>query len=178
MKLLIPEYKIERRVRALAHRISEDHKTSGNPHPPVMVCVLNGAFMFFTDLIKDMGIDVEIDFIRAKSYASNGLTHASGVEITKDIEVDVTGKRLYIVDDMIDTGATMVEVISRLEDRAPADIQIVTLVDRKDSRDDLPNKHTAFPNMGDDWFVGYGFDDNGLKRNYRNIYSANVVDSK
>jgi hypoxanthine phosphoribosyltransferase len=178
MKLLIPEYKIERRVRALAHRISEEHKASGNAYPPVMICVLNGAFMFFTDLIKDMGIDVEVDFIRAKSYKGNGITHPDGVEITKNIELDLLGKRVYIVDDMIDTGATMLEVIFRIEEKKPADIQIVTLVDRKDSRDDLPNNHTAFPNMGDDWFVGYGFDDNGLKRNYRNIYSASVDDPK
>ena len=54
MEIVIPEYKIERRVRALAHRISEEHKSSGNSLPPVMVCVLNGAFMFFTDLVKDV----------------------------------------------------------------------------------------------------------------------------
>jgi len=177
MKLLIPEYKIERRVRALAHRISEEHKASGNAYPPVMICVLNGAFMFFTDLIKDMGIDVEIDFIRAKAYKGNGITHAEGVEITKELEIDLKGKRVYVVDDMIDTGATMLEVLFNVEAKQPADVQIVTLVDRKDSKDGL-EKHTAFPDMGDEWFVGYGFDDNGLKRNYRNIYSASVDDSK
>ncbi len=177
MKLLIPEYKIERRVRALAHRISEEHKASGNAYPPVMICVLNGAFMFFTDLIKDMGIDVEVDFIRAKAYKGNGITRAGGVEITKDLEIDLKGKRVYVVDDMIDTGATMLEVLFNVDAKKPADVQIVTLVDRKNSKDGL-DKHTAFPDMGDDWFVGYGFDDNGLKRNYRNIYSASVDNSK
>ena len=58
MEIVIPEYKIERRVRSMAHKISEEHKSSGNNLPPVMICVLNGAFMFFSDLVKDMGIDV------------------------------------------------------------------------------------------------------------------------
>ena len=57
-----------RRVRAMAHTISEEHRNSGSSYPPVMICVLNGAFMFFTDLVKDMGIDIEVDFIRPKSY--------------------------------------------------------------------------------------------------------------
>jgi hypoxanthine-guanine phosphoribosyltransferase len=78
---------------------------------------------------------------------------------------------------MIDTGATMLEVLFRVESKTPADVQIVTLVDRK-SRETLDVNHTAFPDMGEEFFVGYGFDDNGLKRNYRNIYSASVDDSE
>ena len=65
MEILIPEYKIERRVRAMAHKLSEEHKASGDILPPVMICVLNGGFAFFSDLVKDMGIDVQIDFVRA-----------------------------------------------------------------------------------------------------------------
>ena len=83
MKILIPEYKIERRVRAMAHTISEEHRNSGSSYPPVMICVLNGAFMFFTDLVKDMGIDIEVDFIRPKSYI--GKDNSGGVTFTKDI---------------------------------------------------------------------------------------------
>ena len=89
MDILLPEYKIERRVRAMAHKLSDEHKNSGNPLPPVMICVLNGAFMFFTDLVKDMGIDVEIDFIRPKSY--DGRDNSGGVKFTKDIELELKG---------------------------------------------------------------------------------------
>ena len=63
MEILIPEYKIERRVRAMAHKISEEHKASGNSLPPVMICVLNGGYAFFADLMKDMGIDVQMDLL-------------------------------------------------------------------------------------------------------------------
>nr|MBC8306730.1 hypoxanthine phosphoribosyltransferase [Pelagibacterales bacterium] len=137
-----------------------------NELPPVMVCVLNGAFMFFTDLAKDMGIDVEIDFVRAKSY--EGQDNSGGVKITKNLEIDLKGKRVYIVDDIVDTGATIMEVICMVNDRMPSSVQIITLVNRKENK--FPVDHTCFPDMGAEFYVGYGFDDNGLKRNYRNIY--------
>ena len=99
MEILIPEFKIERRVRAMAHKISEEHKASGCPYPPVMICVLNGGFAFFSDLVKDMGIDIQIDFVRAKSY--NGKDNSGGVKITKDLEIHCKAKRVYIVDDIV-----------------------------------------------------------------------------
>jgi hypoxanthine phosphoribosyltransferase len=165
MEVLIEEYKIDRRVRALAHKITEEHKNSGNDLPPVMICVLNGAFPFFSDLMKDMGVDCEVDFIRAKSY--NGKDNSGGVEITKDLEIELRGKRVYIVEDMVDTGQTMFEILCRVNDKMPNEIKIVTLVHRKGNT--FPVDHYCFE-VGDEWLVGYGFDDNGLKRNYRNIY--------
>jgi hypoxanthine phosphoribosyltransferase len=166
MNILIPEYKIERRVRAMAHTLSEEHRNSGSQYPPVMICVLNGAFMFFTDLVKDMGIDIEVDFIRPKSYI--GKDNSGGVTFTKDIELSLKGKRVYIIEDIVDTGQTMMEILKRVDDEMPADVKVVTLVQRKDSK--TPVDHYCFE-IGDDWLsCGYGFDDNGLKRNYRNIY--------
>ena len=167
MQIVIPEYKIERRVRAMAHKISEEHTASGNTLPPVMICVLNGAFMFFSDLVKDMGIDVEIDFIRPKSY--HGRDNSAGVTFTKDIELDLKGKRVYIVEDIVDTGQTMIEILQRISDKMPAEVKVVTLVHRKGN--EFPVDHFCFE-IGDEWVIGYGFDDNGLRRNYRNIYDV------
>jgi hypoxanthine phosphoribosyltransferase len=167
MEIVIPEYKIERRVRAMAHKISEEHIASGNTLPPVMICVLNGAFMFFSDLVKDMGIDVEIDFIRPKSY--HGRDNSAGVTFTKDIELDLKGKRVYIVEDIVDTGQTMIEILQRISDKMPAEVKVVTLVHRKGN--EFPVDHFCFE-IGEEWVIGYGFDDNGLRRNYRNIYDA------
>jgi hypoxanthine phosphoribosyltransferase len=167
MEIVIPEYKIERRVRAMAHKISEEHTASGNTLPPVMICVLNGAFMFFSDLVKDMGIDVEIDFIRPKSY--HGRDNSAGVTFTKDIELDLKGKRVYIVEDIVDTGQTMIEILQRISDKMPAEVKVVTLVHRKGN--EFPVDHFCFE-IGDEWVIGYGFDDNGLRRNYRNIYDV------
>ena len=160
MEVLIEEYKIDRSVKALAHIITEDHRSSGNTLPLVMICVLKGSFMFFTDLVKDIGVDCEIDFIRAKSYEDK-------VSITLDSEIDLKGKRVYIVDNIINTGQTMIEVLCRLNDSMPTEVKIVTLVHRKDN--EFPVDHFCFE-IGDERVVGYGFDDIGLKRNYRNIY--------
>lgn len=168
MEILIPEYKIERRVRAMAHKLSEEHKNSGNSLPPVMICVLNGAFMFFTDLVRDMGIDVQTDFIRPKSY--EGRDNSAGVTFTKDIEIELKGKRVYIIEDIVDTGQTMTEILMRISDKRPESVKVVTLVERKGTA--FPADHTCFE-IGDEWVVGYGFDDNSLKRNYRNIYKIN-----
>ena len=168
MEILIPEFKIERRVRALAHKISEELRSSGDPLPPVMICVLNGGFMFFTDLVKDMGIDVSIDFIRAKSY--EGQDNSRGVEFTKDLEIHCKGRQVYIVEDIIDTGATMIEILQRVNDMMPTKVTIVTLVQR--NKPSIPVEHFCFE-IGDEWIVGYGLDDNSLKRNYRNIYKIN-----
>lgn len=168
MEILIPEYKIERRVRSMAHRISEEHKATGDLLPPVMICVLNGAFMFFTDLVKDMGIDVSIDFIRAKSY--EGQDNSGGVEFTKELEIHCKGRRVYIVDDIVDTGNTMMEILFKVDEMLPADVKIVTLLKRKG--DSPPVDHFCFE-IDKEWVVGYGLDDNGLKRNYRNIYKIN-----
>jgi len=175
MEIVIAEFKIERRVRAMAHKLSEDHKASGNPSPPVLICVLNGAFMFFSDLVKDMGIEIEVDFIRARSYT--GTDNSAGVSFTKELEIDLTGKRVYIVDDMVDTGKTMNAVKERVlkggapnAKGKPADVKVVTLVDRKSGT--YPVDFTCFPEMGEEWYVGYGFDLDGLCRNYRNIYDS------
>lgn len=167
MEILIPEYKIERRVRAMAHQLTKDHKNSGNTLPPVMICVLNGSFMFFSDLIKDMGIDVEIDFIRPKSY--HGRDNSSGIVFSKELEIDLKGKRVYIIEDIVDTGQTMIEILQRVDARMPAEVKVITLVHRKNSP--MPVDRFCFE-IGEEWVVGYGFDDNGLKRNYRNIYKV------
>jgi hypoxanthine phosphoribosyltransferase len=165
MPVLIEEYKIDRRIRSIAHAITKEHKQSGNKLPPVLICVLNGAFMFFTDLVKDMGVDCEIDFIRPKSY--HGRDNSAGVVFTKDIEIDLKGKRVYIIEDIVDTGATMIEILHKVNDYMPADVKIVTLVQRKNTK--FPVDYFCFE-IGDEFIHGYGLDDNGLKRNYRNIY--------
>ena len=121
--------------------------------------------MFYTELVKCMDIDMQIDFIRAKSY--EGRDNSGGVKITKELEIDLKGKRVYIVDDMVDTGATMMEVINCVNEMMPADVKVVTLVHRKDNK--FPVDFYCFE-IGDEWVVGHGFDDNSLKRNYRNIY--------
>ena len=168
MEIVIHKNDIEQKVKEMAKRICKEHQASGNDLPPVMICVLNGGYAFFADLMKDMGIDVQMDFIRAKSY--EGQDNSGGVKITKDLEIHCKGKRVYIIDDIVDTGKTMFEILCLVNDMMPEDVKVVTLLKRK--KDSPPVDHFCFE-IGDEWVVGYGLDDNSLKRNYRNIYKIN-----
>jgi hypoxanthine phosphoribosyltransferase len=162
-KILLPEYKIQRKAWEIAQKISEKHR---GQLPPVMVCVLNGGFMFFTELVKSMDIDVEIDFIRAKSYDMNN--EQGSFKIIKDIELDIKGKSVYIVDDILETGTTMKELYLHITQKLPTEIYTVTLLKRKSC--DHPLDYFGFEIEDKNWVYGAGLDDSGLRRNYRNIY--------
>jgi hypoxanthine phosphoribosyltransferase len=165
MEKIITKEQIADRVRELAQQISIDHMQSSNSLPPVMICVLNGALHFFSDLTRMMSIHCEIDCIRLKSY--EGQDNSGGVTITKDLELDLQGKRVYIVDDILDTGATMIEALHMVNSRRAADVKVVTLLKRKSSP--LITDFYAFE-IEDQWVVGYGLDDNGIKRELLDIY--------
>jgi len=165
MEKIITKEQIADRVQELAQQISIDHMQSSNSLPPVMICVLNGALHFFSDLTRMMSIHCEIDCIRLKSY--EGQDNSGGVTITKDIELDLQGKRVYIVDDILDTGATMMEALHMVNSRRAVDVKVVTLLKRKSSP--MITDFYAFE-IEDQWVVGYGLDDNGIKRELLDIY--------
>jgi len=163
-KILIPEYKIQRKTWEIAHKISEKHR---GQTPPVMICVLNGGFMFFTELVKSMDIDVEIDFVRVKSYDASTNTFDK-TSIVKDVELDLHGKTVYIVDDILETGSTMKELLIHINQKSPAEINTVTLLKRKQCNH--PLDYFGFELEDKSWVYGYGLDNKGIMRNYRNIY--------
>ncbi len=165
MEKIITKEQIADRVQELAQQISIDHMQSSNSLPPVMICVLNGALHFFSDLTRMMSIHCEIDCIRLKSY--EGQDNSGGITITKDIELDLQGKRVYIVDDILDTGATMMEALHMVNSRRAVDVKVVTLLKRKSSP--MITDFYAFE-IEDQWVVGYGLDDNGIKRELLDIY--------
>ena len=168
MELLISAYELKTRIKKLAREIEKEYKDSGDIMPPVMICVLNGGFMFFTDLIRNMDIDMQVDFIRAKSY--EGQDNSGGVKFTKELEIHCKGKRVYIIDDIVDTGNTMFEILLKVNDMRPKDVKVVTLLKRKENSP--PVDHFGFE-IDKEWVVGYGLDDNSLKRNLTSIYKIN-----
>ena len=165
MKKLITDLKIQSRIKELAQAIDDDHTKSTNTLPPVFICVLNGAYMFFSDLTKSVKVPHEVDFIRAKSYT--GQDNSDGVKILKDIELSLKGKRVYIIEDMIDSGNTMLEILIRVHDKQPFEVKVVTLLHRRTST--FPVDFHAF-DIDDEWVFGYGLDDNGIRRNYTDIW--------
>jgi|TARA_R110000824_G_scaffold385854_1_gene580172 hypoxanthine phosphoribosyltransferase len=165
MDVLISEKQLKERVATMALQLEEHVTKYDNDQPPVFICVLNGAYKFFTDLVSGYNGLCEIDFVKAKSY--NGKDNSGGVEIKSDAEVDLFGKNLYIIDDIVDTGNTMKELIIHFNQKSPNRINVISLLKRKDN--DHPIDLYGFE-INDEWVVGYGLDDNGLNRNLNNIY--------
>jgi hypoxanthine phosphoribosyltransferase len=159
-QILFTELELQNKVGEIAYNILKKE----HDFPPVFICVLNGAFMFFTDLVKRVD-ECEIDFIRAKSY--NGITQ-SIVKISKSVEIDISRKDVYLIDDIYDTGETMKALIQHLNISGPKSITPVTLFKRWSSHN--PDLIYGFELHDESWLVGYGLDDEkGLQRNLKYI---------
>jgi hypoxanthine phosphoribosyltransferase len=162
--ILFTSKQIQDKVTEIAHAIAFKHTIDDDV---VVICVLNGGFMFFSDLVKNMSTDIEVDFIRAKSY--NGQDQGV-VHILKDIETDIEGKDVYVVDDFYDTGNTLDRILEHLSTSNPKSIQMVTLLTRDISpMPDYP--HISGFMIQDQWVVGYGMDNNSKERNLDYIYA-------
>ena len=165
--ILFTELEIQNKVGEIAHTIKKRH----HEEPPVFICVLNGAFMFFTDLVKHMD-DCHIDFIRAKSYTD---TTQGEIYITKQIEMDIVGKDVYIVDDIYDSGNTMNRLVKHLQYNNPKSITPVTLFKKEFSHND--DLIWGFELSKEHWLVGYGLDSSdGTKRNLKHILGVQAED--
>jgi hypoxanthine phosphoribosyltransferase len=166
MEIIIRQEDIAKRVKELAETVSTDHvfETNNTQHP-VLVCILNGSFHFFSDLTRMMSIDCEVDFIRLKSYA--GQDNSQGVNIIKGFELDLTGKCVYLVDDILDSGETMKTAIAMANAAGAENVKVITLLKRS-SGTMSPDFHGF--EIGDEWVLGYGLDDYGLKGHEQHIY--------
>jgi hypoxanthine phosphoribosyltransferase len=160
MITLFTEREIKNKVGEIAYNI----KKRQHEQPPVFICVLNGAFMFFTDLVRQVG-NCEIDFISAKSY--NGTTQGE-IRILKTITIDIEGKDVYLIDDIYDSGNTMNRLIKHLQYNNPKSITPITLFKKHYSNnEDLIH---GFELVDEHWLVGYGLDAaDGTKRNLPHI---------
>ena len=115
MKQIISPEQLQIKIKILAKQLSDDHKDDKTP--VVAVCILNGGFMFFTDFVRAMPIDLECGFMRVKSYVSK--RKQGDIQITKDLEAPIKGKHVYIIDDIYDTGNTMKAVVEYLRVKKP-----------------------------------------------------------
>jgi len=166
MNIIKQFYEIDKQVKDLADKISIDFKDLSSDETPIFICVLQGGGMFFHNLIKDLKIDCITEYVRVKSY--NG-QNAGKVNIISDVQIDLQGKYVYIIDDMIDTGSTMGKLLAHFSEKGVSGIKTVTLVERKEPA--FKSDYCCFRNMGTEWFVGYGFDKDGKCRNYKNLYT-------
>lgn len=161
VEVLISRENVEARTSELAKEIEKDYTGKD------LVCVglLKGSVMFMADLIKEINLDLRIDFMKVSSYGSG--TNSTGVvKILKDVDLDLTGKDVLIVEDIIDTGLTIVNVKDFLSKKNPNSIKVCTLLDKPSRRlVDVKGEYVGFE-IPDEFVVGYGLD---LDEKYRNI---------
>lgn len=168
MKTLITKEQIESRLDELAQAITADYVD----RRPVLVCVLKGAVLFIADLARRLQFDLEMEFMAVSSYGRS--TENSGVvRILKDLETDIEGRHVLVVEDVIDSGLTLQYLMRSLGARNPASLEIVTLLDKPSRRQAaLECRYTGFE-IPDEFVVGYGLDH---AEKYRNVPYIGVAD--
>ncbi len=162
----ITEEKILKEVARVADEINRDL----NGTQPLFLSVLNGSFMFTSDLMKFINIPCEISFVKLASY--QGTSSTGKVKELVGLNEDITGRTVVIVEDIVDTGFTMERLIETLRARNPKEIRIATLLVKPDKlKVNLDINYVAM-NIPNDFIVGYGLDYDGFGRNYRDIYTV------
>jgi hypoxanthine phosphoribosyltransferase len=169
MEQAISEKELDIQIRILAKKINDEHRN--DPTPVVLVCILNGGFMFFSDLVKQITVPIEIDFIRCKSYLGR---KQGDLVVTKDLETKIKGKHVYLVDDILDSGNTMKAVSKFLQVKEPKSIIPVAAIYKESGDFDrvLHILKQETDSVFDPWYIGYGMDDEkGHNRNLSTIYT-------
>lgn len=165
LKPLFSHSDIQKAVKRLAKKISRDYRGE----ELVCVCILKGSFMFTSDLIRHIETPVVVDFIRVSSYGS-GTTSKGEITVTMDLEADVSGKNVLIVEDIIDSGRTLNWIRELLIARNARSVRIAALVDKKARRAvEVPCEYVGFT-IHDGFIVGYGIDYAEKYRNLRDIF--------
>lgn len=163
LKVLIGREEIRKRVKELAEEISRDYEGK----EPILVGILNGAIIFLSDLIRELKVPIEIDFVKIKSYVG---MEGQEPEVKLDVERDIEGKHLLIVEDIIDTGVTIYYLKQMLMPRKPASLKICALLDKPERRKvDIKADYVGF-SIPDKFVVGYGLDINERFRELPDIY--------
>lgn len=161
LRVLLSEDEIREKVRELGGKITADYKNSN----PMLVTVLKGAVVFLADLMRQIDVPAEIDFMVVSSYGS-GVKSSGVVKIVKDLDVPLAGKDILIVEDILDSGLTLSYIKELLESRGPRSIRIATLLDKPSRRKvDLQADYIGF-SVPDEFVIGYGLD---YDEKYRNL---------
>ncbi len=165
--ILLDEETIRRRVKELGEQLSDDYEGK----EVVALCVLKGACVFFTDLVRAMRIPISMDFMGISSYG-DAVKTSGIVKITKDLDTSITGKHVLIAEDIMDSGLTLSHLKRLLHERQPASVKVCCMLDKPERREaDITPDYCGFiiPN---EFVVGYGLD---YGQKYRNLPYIGVL---
>ena len=154
MERILTARQLRNTVRQLAARLRADY----GDKRPVLVGVLKGAFVFLADLVREMDVPLEVDFIGASSYGS-GRASSGDVRLVRDIRIDISGRHVLLVEDIADSGHTMEKLRHHLQDHSPASLRVCALLARRSLLAANPDAVDYVGRIvGDGFVVGYGID--------------------
>ncbi|GAV68175.1 Pribosyltran domain-containing protein, partial [Cephalotus follicularis] len=167
-KVVWSQDEIQERVKQLAYEITNDFNANSEP-PPLVVGVATGAFLFLADLVRNVNIPLSVDIVRAQSYGSGTLS-SGAPQISLDLKLDVKGKHVILVEDIVDTGNTLSCLIAHLESKGASSVSVCTFLDKPARRKvnfELVGKGKFYRGFEcpDYFVVGYGMDFAELYRN-------------
>ena len=163
-EVFLKEEDIQKEIKRVAAEINRDYVGK----EPLFLCVLNGSFMFAADLLKDVNIPCNVSFVKVSSYQGTDTT--GKVKELMGLQEDVEGRHIIIVEDIVDTGYTMRDVLDSLAEKKAASVQVCALLCKPDKlKVDINLKYLAM-NIPNGFIVGYGLDYDGFGRNSRDIY--------
>ncbi|MGU9962470.1 MAG: hypoxanthine phosphoribosyltransferase [Candidatus Puniceispirillales bacterium WSBS_2018_MAG_OTU23] len=171
--IMIPESEITARVRALAREINQYYATS---EKLIVIGLLRGSFMFIADLVRRLDLPLEIDFMTVSSYGNNTASSSREIRILKDLDGTVKNIDVLVVEDIIDTGHTLSQVLDILGTRHPKSIEVCCLLNKASRREiDIHPRWVGF-DIPDEFVVGYGIDYAQSNRNLPHIGKVRVLD--
>jgi hypoxanthine phosphoribosyltransferase len=160
-EILVSREAVAARVAELGAQLTEDYAG----RRPLLVCILRGAYVFLTDLARCIDLPVEIDFMAVSSYGNSSRTSGT-VRLVKDLDIDIAGRDVLLVEDIVDTGLTLRYLRRSLQARRPASLEVVTLLARETADlERLGVRYVGFT-IGSDFVIGYGLD---VDQRYRNL---------
>jgi hypoxanthine phosphoribosyltransferase len=165
-RVLIPEDRIARRIRGLAREIEQDFRG----RELVVISLLNGTVLFLADLIRHLSLPLRLDFMGVSSYGAG--TESGDLVFTKELRLDVRGRDVLLVDDILDTGKTMSRVLPKIRALKPRRIKICVLLDKPDRRTEKVKADYVGFEIPDHFVVGYGLD---FAERYRNLPFVGVL---
>jgi len=169
-RIIFNETEITEKVIEIASKLDKYFKGE----QITFICILKGSYMFFSDLLKHIKSDVRIDFMQVSSYGSS--TVSSGkLKIKKDLDIDIEGKNVVIVEDIIDTGITLFNLKQYILDKKPKDLKICAFLDKFERRTaDVEADYVGY-RIEDRFVVGYGLD---VNEEYRNLPYIAIIDEE
>ena len=161
---LVSEQQIKERIAELGKQITTDYKGTR----PIVIGILKGAWIYLADLLREVDLDVDVDFMSVSSYGS-GTSTSGTITIVKDLSVDVTGRDVLIVEDIVDSGLTLARLKDLMRDRNATSVEISTLLSKPSRRKvEVDVKYIGFE-IPDEFVIGYGLDFDEKYRTLRDI---------